>query len=255
MNTDAYLERIGLDRAQMPVSARSLAELQSSHLLHVPFENLDIHWKRPIVLDTSRFFEKIVGQRRGGFCYELNGAFNELLRALGFRTRLVSARVSDGNGGFGPEYDHLAIIVTIGEIEYLTDVGFGNFAASPLQIVPDIDQADEVGVFRMRRGDFGVIEVLSTAGSEWKVEYSFGLNGRDLREFSGMCEFHQTSPDSHFTRGKLCSILTKNGRKTLTDRAFVKTGRGGRIETPIASDDEFYRLLKAEFGISGPQSL
>src|SRR5687768_18366679 len=83
MNAREYLSRIGLTYPPPLPDARALRSLQRSHLLNVPFENLDIHWKRPIVLDTKKFYDKIVGERRGGFCYELNGLFNDLLREIG----------------------------------------------------------------------------------------------------------------------------------------------------------------------------
>src|SRR5688572_4103465 len=114
MNVEEYLQRIGLDGRTVGADAESLRVLQRSHLLSVPFENLDIHWKRPITIDTAKFYDKIVGEKRGGFCYELNGAFNELLRSLGFQTRLVSARVFNGSE-HGPGYDHAAIIATLGD--------------------------------------------------------------------------------------------------------------------------------------------
>jgi N-hydroxyarylamine O-acetyltransferase len=65
-----------------------------------------------------------------------------------------------------------------------------------------------------------------------------------------MCEFHQSSPDSHFTRGKVCSILTKEGRKTLTDNKFVVTSGGKKTETAVGSDQEFDAILLDEFNIS-----
>lgn len=136
MNTDRYLERIGLREVELAPDEKSLCLLQRSHLLSVPFENLDIHWKRPIILDTGKFYDKIVGEKRGGFCYELNGLFNELLISIGFETRLVSARVFNGKT-HGPEFDHAAIIVKIGNEEFLADVGFGDFAAEPLRLVLD----------------------------------------------------------------------------------------------------------------------
>ncbi|MEP6788502.1 MAG: arylamine N-acetyltransferase, partial [Acidobacteriota bacterium] len=88
MNRDEYLSRIEVDVSVVRPDVETLRLLQLQHLLHVPFENLDIHWKRPIVLDTDRFYEKIVINGRGGFCYELNGLFNELLIAIGFHTHL-----------------------------------------------------------------------------------------------------------------------------------------------------------------------
>ncbi len=247
MNVDAYLERIGLERTDVATDRDSLKLLQRSHLLTVPFENLDIHWKRPIVLGLNRFYEKIVAERRGGFCYELNGLFNELLRELGFERRLISARVSKG-GSHGREYDHAAIIVTIGEDEYLADVGFGDFAAEPLTFVLDIEQTDQTGTFIIRRFDDDYFEVAKRDGDEWKGEYIFKNLPRDLTEFAEMCDF-QHSPESHFTKSKLCSIMTANGRKTLTDSKITITADGERTDLPIADDADFYRVLNDEFGI------
>lgn len=249
MNTERYLLRIGLDKAGSAADIGRLKLLQRQHLLNVPFENLDIHWKRPIKLDTDAFYSKIVEDNRGGFCYELNGLFNELLRDAGFETRLLSARVADGSGGFSSEYDHLAILVLIGEMQYLADVGFGAFTAEPLRFVPDIEQEDDAGTFVIRPLADEYFEVAKKEGDTWRSEYKFKPYGRDLSEFTAMCEFHQTSPESHFTRGKVCSLLTPDGRKTLRDDRFIVTAAGKKTETPVGSDEEFDAILRREFGI------
>jgi N-hydroxyarylamine O-acetyltransferase len=88
MHLDAYLDRIGYTGPRAPM-AETLRALHRQHMLTVPFENLDIGLGRKIVLDPERFFDKIVGSGRGGFCYELNGAFASLLTALGFRVDLL----------------------------------------------------------------------------------------------------------------------------------------------------------------------
>jgi arylamine N-acetyltransferase len=87
--------------------------LQVAHLLAVPFENLSIHSKQPIVLEDNALFTKIVEHRRGGFCYEANGLFAALLRALGFEVTMLSAGVANASGGFGPDFDHMALMVTL----------------------------------------------------------------------------------------------------------------------------------------------
>lgn len=248
MKVDHYLERIGLDRSNLHQDIDSLRLLQRQHLLSIPFENLDIHWKRPIVLDLEKFYTKIVIERRGGFCYELNGLFNELLKALGFTTRLISARVFNGTT-HGPEFDHAAIIVTLGEKEYLADVGFGDFAAEPLRFVFDIEQSDDAGIFTIRQFDDNCIEVAKLTDGEWKSEYVFNDIDRDLSEFAEMCGFQQYSPESHFKKGKLCSIMTADGRKTLTDSRFIVTSNGEKAEKWINDQAEFYDVLNDEFGI------
>jgi N-hydroxyarylamine O-acetyltransferase len=201
MNKEKYLRRIGIEKTDLAANLETLKLLQKQHLLHIPFENLDIHWKHPIVLDTARFYEKIVFGGRGGFCYELNGLFDELLKEIGFQTKKISARVF-GGADFGAEYDHLAILTRIEDEDFLTDVGFGDFAAAPLRFVSDVEQQDANGTFLIRKFGEDYFEVVKKQGGEWKSEYIFKTLARNLAEFSEMCRFHQTSPESHLRATK-----------------------------------------------------
>lgn len=248
MNVEKYLARIGVLNGHLEPGDETIRFLQRRHLLAVPFENLDIHWKRPIVLDVERFYKKIVDKKRGGFCYELNGLFNQLLVSLGFKTRLVSARVFNGTT-HGPEFDHAAIIVTIGDDEYLADVGFGDFTAEPLRFSLGAEQQDANGIFVIRRYDDEYFEVAKKDGDTWKSEYIFKDLPRDLSEFAEMCDFQQYSPESHFTKGKLISIMTEGGRNTLTYRSFIESIGVSRKETVVFDDSEFDQLLMREFAI------
>jgi N-hydroxyarylamine O-acetyltransferase len=252
MDKKEYLKRIGIDQTDVSADLETLKTLQKQHLLHVPFENLDIHWKRSILLDIDKFYAKIIEQKRGGFCYELNGLFAELLNKIGFQTKIISARVSHADGTFGAEYDHLAILATISDTEYLVDVGFGDFTAEPLKFVLNVEQIDDNGMFLIRKQTDEYFEVAKKDGTDWKSAYIFKDSVRDLSEFAEMCNFHQTSPESHFTKGKLCSIMTATGRKTLTDKKFIETTNGEKNETEINLDDEFYQILEREFGIEKP---
>ena len=233
----------------MPVNAENLRILQRAHLLQVPFENLDIHWKKPIILDAEKFYAKIVNERRGGFCYELNGLFNELLNELGFPSRIISARVAQDNGEFSREYDHLAILTSVEGEDFLVDAGFGSFAAEPLKFVLDVEQRDANGAFMIRKFDADYFEVVKKDGENWRGEYIFKNQKRDLAEFTEMCDFHQTSPESHFTRGKVCSIMLENGRKTLTDKKFIETDGDEKSEIDIDSEEIFNEILTREFGV------
>lgn len=249
MNVEAYLSRIGLDRRDIRCDLDTLRTLQLQHLLNVRFENLDIHWKVPIVLDTERFYAKIVERKRGGYCYELNGLFNELLKALGFHTHLVSGRVFMGERGYSPDFDHMGIVVKIGDDEYLADVGFGDFASVPLKLDPSAEQADREGTFYVRPTEHGEFEIEKLIDDKWTPELLFGRSSHDLAEFAARNEFQQHSPDSHFTKRKICSILTGDGRKTLTNNKFIVTRKKERREVDITSPDHFSDVLEREFGI------
>jgi N-hydroxyarylamine O-acetyltransferase len=250
MNKDEYLRRLGIEETDIEPNLESLKFLQRRHLLRVPFENLDIHWTRPIELDNKAFYEKIVAEKRGGFCYELNNLFRELLEEIGFQTKIISARVSKGAGEFGAEYDHMAILTKIDDKEYLVDVGFGDFTAEPLEFVLNREQTDETGVFLIRKYNENYFEVVKKDGEDWKSEHIFTAQPRDLQEFAKMCEFQQTSPESHFKKGKVCSIMTEKGRKTLTDKKFIETENGKKSEIDVNSEEDFNEILSREFFIT-----
>ena len=120
MDINKYLERIHYSGPLAP-TLEVLSKLQLAHLMTVPFENLDIHTNTKI--DLNHLFDKIVTRNRGGFCYELNGLFYELLTETGFAVKMVSARVHDGKGDFSPEFDHMALIVNLDNENYLV-MGF-----------------------------------------------------------------------------------------------------------------------------------
>ncbi|HYP54003.1 MAG TPA: arylamine N-acetyltransferase, partial [Pyrinomonadaceae bacterium] len=173
MDVEAYLRRIGYDGPR-DVSADTLRRLHAAHMLSVPFENLSIHSAEPVVLEDGALFEKIVGRRRGGFCYELNGLFAALLRALGFDVSMLSAGVARPDGDFGPDFDHMALMVTLGE-RWLADVGFGDSFREPLRLDERGEQEDAGRVYRIV-GDGGRLVLTRRGpGGGWEPQYRFTL--------------------------------------------------------------------------------
>jgi N-hydroxyarylamine O-acetyltransferase len=247
---DAYLDRIGLEGPIEP-SAETLRALHRAHLFAVPFENLDIHLGRPIVLDPGLLVRKVVADRRGGFCYELNGAFAELLEALGYRVERLAAGVM-GDDGFGPVFDHLLLRVeTPADAEpWLVDVGFGEGFVDPLRLAIDEDQPQANGTYRLESNGDDVILARRQGDGRIEAQYRFTLEPHALAEFAAMCRFHQTSPASHFTRQRVCSVATPEGRITLSEHALIET-RGGERTIRKVRDDAGYRAVLADrFGIA-----
>jgi N-hydroxyarylamine O-acetyltransferase len=242
----AYLHRIGYQGSQEP-TFETLRSLQRAHLLSVPFENLDIHIGREIKLDLDAFFEKIVTDRRGGFCYELNGLFAALLRQMGFQVILLSARVTDEDG-IGQEYDHLLLLVQF-EQPYLVDVGFGDSFLEPLQF-NNQNQRDPNGIYHLTcMDDQWALWEYHQDDLFWHPKFIFRLQPRQLNEFAGMCHYHQTSPESSFTRQRVCSLALPDGRITLTDTRLIKTILGQTEVFPVSDDEEFNSALWEYFRI------
>ena len=134
MAISAYLARIRYS-GPLNCTSETLKQLQLAHLLTVPFENLSIHAAEPIVLDETALFDKIVRRRRGGFCYEVNGLFAWLLKALGFEVAMLSAGVANDHGVFSPDFDHMTLLVRLDE-PWLADVGFGDSFVEPIKLKP-----------------------------------------------------------------------------------------------------------------------
>lgn len=245
-----YLHRIQYAGSLEPTEA-TLAGLQLAHLYTVPFENLDIHAGTPILLDVDAIYRKIVGRKRGGFCYELNGLFATLLQQLGFEVTLLSASDFDRDGGHAPEFDHLILMVSCPagpEKRWLADVGWGETFRRPLLLDVAGEQAQQQGVYRLDQE--GELRFLwqKEHGGPWEPQYRFTLRPRRFEEFAGMCHYHQTSPDSHFTRKRVCSLASPEGRITLDDFRFIETSRGERRERPV-SQEAHRRLLLERFGV------
>src|SRR5829696_6242062 len=248
MNIEAYLKRINYNGPLEP-TAETLRALQVAHLLAVPFENLSIHAGEPIVLNEDALFGKIVENRRGGFCYEANGLFAGLLRALGFEVAMLAAGVANAAGEFGPEFDHMTLMVTLAE-RWLVDVGFGDSFLEPLLLDSRVEQAQGTRSFRPVDHDCHLILMKRNESGDWKAQYRFTLRPYTFADYEEMCRFHQTSPDSHFTKGPICSRATEDGRITLSDMRFITTARSQRSERTLASKEEYDQVLRDQFGIS-----
>jgi N-hydroxyarylamine O-acetyltransferase len=242
---DAYLARIGAARPVRP-DAAALRELQARHLLTVPFENLSVQLREPIVLEPAALVGKLVERRRGGFCYELNGAFAALLSGLGFQVRLAAARVF-GAAGPGPPFDHLALVVPTGPAEtWLVDVGFGRFSQHPLRLDAEgDDQADPAGSFRVTPTADGDLDVAMDGEPQYRLE----PRPRRLADFEPTCWWHQTSPKSHFTRSSVCSMATPTGRVTISGRTLIRSSGGERQEQRLGGDAELLAAYRTWFGI------
>jgi len=246
VNVDEVLRRIRYSESRAP-SFESLRALQHAFLESVPFENLDIHLGRKISLDLDRIFEKIVLSGRGGFCYECNGLFADLLASLGYRVSRHSARMTLG-GRVGREFDHMVLLVTL-DRDYLADVGNGQSVREPLPLAGgDASEAEGVAYRVDVHGDDYAL-FYRQADAEWLPRFLFSTVAREQWEFGPMCEFHQTSPESVFTKQRLATIATPEGRLTLLGNHFTEVQGAARRERELTSENEVLGILRSRFGI------
>lgn len=241
-----YLQRLRYTGATEPTTD-VLRALHHAHMLTVPFENLDIPLGRPIMLDETALYHKIVEQRRGGFCYELNGLFVWLLRSLGFQVTLLSAGVAHAAGGFGPDFDHLLLFVEA-DGYWLADVGFGDSFLEPLHLQAE-EQVDGSDLYRVDQEGSNYILLRREQNKDWQPQYRFTLTPRQLTDFTAMCHYQQTSPNSHFTKGRICSRATPEGRVTLRNERLIITQNGQRTEQELGDEQACIDALREYFDI------
>jgi N-hydroxyarylamine O-acetyltransferase len=250
MKVRQYLDRINYSGSLEP-TLETLIALHRAHLQTIPYENLEIHFGRKLGLKLERIFERLVLERRGGWCYEMNGLFAWVLRELGFDVRLVSTQVTRADGSLMAPGDHVALIVQL-ETEsqklWLIDVGWGNGFLDPLPL--------EAGTYTQ-----GFLEYrLESHDHAWRFfnqqfgadGFSFTLEPRKLEEFQERCTWQQSSAESGFVRVAVCQRFTLEGINTLRGAVLTTIRETGKFEHTIRSFEEYQKVLREDFNFEVP---
>jgi len=252
MDVQTYLARVEYFKPVKP-DVQTLQELHLAHMQNVAFENLDIRLGRPILLNEETLWNKLIVQKRGGFCYELNGLFAWLLRQIGFGVTYLNARVYNREGELGIDFDHLALLVSVPNqsARWLADVGFGDSFNEPLSFEERSEQIQGLRAYRLEQTSEGYITWQKNYDGSWERQYFFDLQPRNFpSDYEAACLYHQTSPESSFTRGSIISKATSDGRVSLEDGKLILTKNGQRVVRPLQNRDEYLVLLKEYFGFA-----
>ncbi|SMF09584.1 N-hydroxyarylamine O-acetyltransferase [Tistlia consotensis] len=250
---DAYLARIGWSGPLAPDRA-TLAGLIAKHTAAIAFENLDPFLGKAIDLSPGAVEHKLVGDGRGGYCYEHNLLFRRVLAALGFQAGGLAARVLWGRpeGTLSPR-SHMLLQVELEGATWLADVGFGGLTVTaPLRLEAGPAQPTPHERFR-----------LSEAGGEWTLEaevaggwrplYRFDLQRQHDLDYAASSWFLSTNPGSPFVTGLMVARAAPDRRLTLRDRSFAlhRPGAGSERRT-LGSAAELRAVLSGDFGIALP---
>ena len=250
----AYLTRLRLSGSPPPPTLATLERLQRAHMLAVPFENLDVYHRIPLSLKPADLHDKIVRRRRGGYCFELNGHYADLLRALGFSVSPRLARVWLRAPAETPTRNHLLHVVTIDGHDYLTDVGFGGLTARrPVPIDTDAWFDDGEGRVRLRPdATFGRMLEREVDG-EVQPQYSFDESHVAPQDIAAANHWMEHHPVSHFSENRFVARFTEDGRVGMYDTALTtrryRNGRHERMTEEIDEARDYERVIREQFGI------
>lgn len=239
VDVDRYLARIGLSE-RPSIDLEGLTLLQRAHLATVPFENLDVVAGIEVRTDVAWSLDKVVEKRRGGWCFELNGAFGALLRALGFDVLQLGAAVL--LGGPNKVIDHLALEVGL-DRSYLVDVGFGESNVAPLDLNVRGPQFDPAGTFEFIDSSQGITLTWHDAEGVPVPQYRFRRIHHELSEFNEASTRLRTDPTLSWRNKPFATRLIDASVDGSADRLTLKRNRttlksdGNETDTPVAPAD------------------
>ncbi len=250
---DAYFTRIGHAGPRPPTLA-TLRALQLAHVSAVPFENLDVLLGRRISLEPAAVHRKLVHDRRGGYCFENNSLFRDVLRALGFTVTPLLARVRwQVPAGVKTPLTHMVLRVELDGRAWLADVGFGGVGATgPLLLEPGLEQDTPHERRRLiARDDYLVHQV--RFGDTWGDVYQFRLEEPAPMDFEMGNVFSWSHPQAHFRNNLVVTLVRPDHRLIVFNGEFTVRHRDGRAETrPVGSPDDLLALLADRFGLHFP---
>ena len=250
----AYFERIGYDG---PKAAR-LEPLCAIHRLHpqaIAFENLNPLLRWPVALDTQSLQQKLVTQRRGGYCYEHNLLLKHALQSIGFKVAGLAARVlwNHSQDAIRPR-THMLLQVDIEDEIWIADVGFGGLTlTAPLRLVEHTPQSTPHEPFRVIRID-GDYAVQAEVRDVWRTLYTFDLQEQVLPDYEVTNWYLSNHPESHFVR-RLIAARTEPGRRyALLDNELAVHRLGEEsVRRKMKGAAELRRVLSETFRIAVPE--
>ncbi len=221
---ESYLTRLGLSDTPSP-SLTSLNNLMSAHLRTVPFENLDVYYQHGVSVDVARSLSKLVDQRRGGWCFELNGAFGWLLSNLGFDVKLLGAAVL--LSGPNRVVDHLTLEVTL-DRPYLVDVGFGDGFVNALVLNTGDEQDGGSARFVFMPSAEGTT-LVKINGTDLMPQYRFRRVAIQLDDLQAASDHLSQDPTSHFRQSPIITrMLDGAGDRVTLSQDRLRTDIGGQ---------------------------
>jgi N-hydroxyarylamine O-acetyltransferase len=253
-NLEGYFNRIGYV-GSTDVTLETLRWIHLRHAQSIPFENLNPFLRIPVVLDIDSLYQKLVTDRRGGYCFEHNLLLAEVLKTLGFRVKGLGARVLwNIPEGIVTARGHMLLLVEIDHDHFIADVGFGGLTlTAPLALKPDLEQDTPHEKFKLTQLANDYVLQAKVQGA-WKRVYSFGLQENFLIDYEVTSWYLSNHPSSHFVTGLIAALPFEKGRHALRNNEFATHYLDGSHEKKRFDNVVDLRLtLETTFGIRLPE--
>ena len=242
-----YLQILNVSIRKPDVDA--LRELISSHLEHIPFENISkIYYKKKFKLCYIPSFELYIdGIRKynfGGTCYSNNFYFNQLLEYLGYDVVLCGADMKE------PDV-HLVSIVSIENQEFIVDVGYAAPFLGPLPRGLSTEYYINFGndkYILLPKDNNGFSQLKFYRNSVLKHSYTVKPYPRIISEFNPIIKasFNKTAT---FMNSILLVLFRRNYYKVIHNFSFIEFKNNDYNKRMISDKKELAQVIENEFGI------
>jgi N-hydroxyarylamine O-acetyltransferase len=250
----AYCSRIGYSGDLSPTDA-TLRALHRAHVGAIPFENIDVLLGRPILLDSASLQAKLVNSRRGGYCFEQNLLFKDVLEALGFTATGLAARVRSGSSGVRPR-THMAMLVDAEGKNFLADVGFGGTGLlEPLPFVAGREFEFPLVSFRLTESSGLWVLQASQLGGPWSDLYAFTLEPQERIDYEVANWFTSTYESSVFRHSLTAQRVRPDERVILRNRDLTVITANGEELQQVNSAAEARGMMSQRFGLDLPADI
>ncbi|MCS4226309.1 arylamine N-acetyltransferase [Sphingobacterium sp. BIGb0165] len=249
-----YLERIAISEG-VSGDLETLKKLTQGHPKHITFENIDSFTGIVPAIDTADIFHKLVTEKRGGYCYEQNSLFKEVLQTLGFNMKMHLARVLwSSKDGSETARTHMLLTTDIGGEKYLVDVGFGSMTLTA-PVLFHSEQETPNGLFRLISLDDNFYR-LDVFKNEWLPIYKFTLEEVQLSDLDMANWYVATGPSSMFNKFLMITRVDEHARYALFNKEFnIRDNEGGKKSSEITSEEELELILTNYFKLNIPSPL
>ena len=251
----AYVARIGYTGPLTP-SLETLVGLHRAQAFSIPFENLDVHLNRPIGLDAGSLVQKLVRERRGGSCYELNGLFRLVLLELGFKVTCLVGRNLIAGRPLRPRA-HQVLLVEVAGQPWLADLGFGtNGLVEPIPLETGPEHQQFFDRYRLQPAPRHNFHLQLLMQDQWQSLYTFTLDEAEPSDYQMMNFFYSQSPDSPFRKQRISTLAAPDFRVSLVDQELkIRRPDGSITATPLPDAGAYEQALAQYFDIRLPATL
>lgn len=252
MNIKAFEKHLKIDSTMYDSPSLDALNYYLQHFMFtVPFENIDVQNGVPISVDINHLLDKVVNHHRGGFCYELNTLFKYYLIQQDYTAESISATIHTPDNGRSQPGSHMSTVVTIGDNQYIADVGFGDLPLKALRITT-LENAEPVidinGQFRAILMEENNVHLQKLIAGQWQTLYEAELIARSIDEFKDNIDYNQSNPESIFVQRLLVTQPQSFGRATMSFNHLTITKQGHKDQVDVTSSN-YRQLLYDYFGL------